>query len=379
MKKILVLGYIIRAPFGGLCFHHLQYLLSLKNLGHEVLFYEDSDDYPGYYNSQSIEIAKHLGFDFINKLFAYYGLENKWVFFDSGVNVWHGLSRNTFLNFCSQADIVLNLSGVNVLREWWLKIPVRAFVDTDPVFTQIKNITDPKFKELAAAHTCHFSFGENIGRNTSLVPDDGFDWKETRQPVGIEIWKVATAVNCGRWTTVLQWDAYDKCEYSGEIYGMKSASFNNFIDLPARTGEKFELAIKADEKTIIWLENANWLTVGSLIPTKDSWSYQLYIAESKAEWSIAKQGYVKTRSGWFSERSLSYLASGKPVVVENTGFSDFLPVGEGVFCFSTLEEAVEHIARVNKEYARQCGNARTFVEEHFEGKSVLMSLLNRLS
>jgi hypothetical protein len=376
--RILLLGYIIRAPFGGLCFHHLQYMLSLKKLGHDVLFYEDSDDYPDYYNSQSIDIAEHLGFSFIERLFGYYELKDKWTFFDSGANTWYGLPKEHFFQFCAGADIVLNLSGVNVLREWWSKIPVRAYIDTDPVFNQIKNLTDKKRKELTAEHTCYFSFAENIEKHTDLIPKDGFNWKATRQPVTSEIWEKTTPVKQGKWTTVLQWDAYNKCEYDGEIYGMKSDSFDAFIKLPAKSGEAFELAIKADSFTISHLRNNSWSIIESLRPTKDAWSYQRYIAQSKGEWSVAKQGYVKANSGWFSERSLSYLVSGKPVVVQDTGFSDFLPVGEGLFCFSNIEEAIEQIKRVNMDYDFHCGKARSFVEENFEGKKIVTDLLNRL-
>jgi len=378
--RILVLGYIIRAPYGGSCFHHLQYLLGLKKLGHEVYFYEDSNDYPGFDNEKSIETAQYLGFSFIKNLFSYYGLEGSWSFFNAKSNTWYGLSKNKFLAFCSVADIVINISGVNPIREWFAKIPVRAFIDTDPTFTQIKHLTQPILNQLASDHTCHFSFAENIGNEKCLIPNDGFVWKPTRQPVILEIWKNSDIDReHSKWTTVMQWESYNSQQYNGQLYGMKSLSFEEYIFLPKKLDDEFEVAISSSLDIMNYLRKNGWSVIPSLIPTKTFLSYQDYILASKGEWSVAKHGYVHSNSGWFSERSLSYMASSKPVVIQDTGFSNFLPCGVGLMPFTTLEEAEDSIDRVNSDYISHCKKARQIVEEFFDSSIVLQKILEEMS
>ena len=155
--RIVLLGYIIRGPYGALCWHHFQYMLGLVKLGHEVLFIEDSDDYPGCYNYNSTKTAERHGFSFITTLFEKYSLKNKWSYFDSLSNKWYGVSKEKAIDFCTKADIAINLSGINPLREWWQNIPCRVFLDTDCSFTQIRMLQEAPLMDLAKSHTCHFS------------------------------------------------------------------------------------------------------------------------------------------------------------------------------------------------------------------------------
>ncbi len=377
--RIVVLGYIVRGPLGGLAWHHAQYVLGLTRLGHDVLFVEDSDDYPACYDPQtdSMSVDPTYGLSFIRNFFNKLGLGDRWAYHDAHAETWHGSAFTRVADFCRTADLVLNLSGVNPAREWWTEIPARALVDTDPVFTQIRHLTDDAERELAKRHTVFFSFGENIKTTSCKIPDDGFTWQATRQPIVLDAWAVTPGRADGKWTTVMQWDSYATREYGGHRFGMKSESFADYFDLARRTEETFELALGSAKAPREKLQNKGWHVCDPRLPTRDPWTYQNYLRGSKGEWGVAKHGYVVSRSGWFSERSAAYLASGRPVVTQETGFSEWLGVGSGVLSFSNLDEAVGGIEEVARRYDFHCRAAREIVAEYFDARKVLTHLLER--
>lgn len=379
--RIVVLGYIIRGPLGGLAWHHLQYVLGLRQMGHTVLFLEDSDDYPSCYNPDTCTITTNpdYGLKFINDLFTAFDLQDQWSYFDAHTNRWYGLAESRAKAFCESADLVLNISGVNPLRSWCLKIPCRLLIDTDPVFTQIKHLTDPMQLQAASQHTQFASFGENFGKKNCTIPDDGFPWVPTRQPVYMKAWQQQEVNKNKNWTTVMQWDSYKVGEYGGKKYGMKSTSFQDYFHLPGVVStDVFEIALGSASAPKTRLQTFGWKIVDPLSISKTPQDFQQYINASKGEWTVAKHGYVETSSGWFSERTLNYMASGKPVIVQDTGFSDFLPTGKGLLTFSSLDEAVEKIQKVNCDYSDHCLQARKIAEEFFDSTKVLAELLQTL-
>ena len=371
--RILVLGYIIRGPIGGMAWHHLQFVLGLARLGHDVFFLEDSDDYPSCYNpsTNAIGVDPSYGLAFASHAFDRIGLSEKWAYYDAHNRCWHGPAAGRIRHVCADADLLLNISGVNPLRDRFRRIPVRVLVDTDPVFMQVRHLTDPVAREMAARHNAFFSFGENIGGAAS-VPDDGFPWHPTRQPVVLDCWPVTPGPNYGKFTTVMQWESYPPAQYQGRRFGTKSLSFDPYRDLPKGTSAVFELAIGAPPQD---LAVRGWGLRNPLQVTKDPWTYQSFIMRSKAEFSVAKHGYVVTRSGWFSERTACYLACGRPVLVQDTGFTDWLPVGQGVFAFSTPEEALEGVQEIETRYKFHCDSARAIAEAYFDSAKVLSRLL----
>ncbi len=379
--RIVVLGYIVRGPLGGLCWHYLQYMIGFRQLGHEVLFLEDSDNYPGCYDPSIHETGTDpsYGIEFITNLFKKYELQKNWAYYDEHRDRWFGLPKNKVEEFCKTSDIVLNISNVNPLREWWMQIPTRILLDTDPAFTQIRHIGEDRYHDIAMHHTHFFSFGENIGKEGCSIPDDGFKWKPTRQPVNLGLWKNSGANSLGYWTTVMQWDSYKPGKFNGMSFGMKSASFSEYIELPKMIGDKFQLAIGAATAPLDKLINAGWQLVDPLVVTLNDATFQQYIQASKGEFSVAKQGYVVSNSGWFSERSAGYLASGKPVVLQETGYSDIIETGRGLFSFQSPDEAIAAIAKINSDYAMHCGYAREIAEAFFNSDKVLTSMLNRLN
>jgi hypothetical protein len=376
--NIIVLGYIVRGPVGGLAWHHLQYVIGLANLGHNVYFFEDSDDYPSCYDpSRNLtDTNPDYGLAFTGEVFERIGLGDKWVYHDAHSGEWLGPAAENWSALCESADLLLNISGVNPLRPWFLSIPERALIDTDPVFTQVRHLSDQSAHQQAGKHTAFFSFGENILSGNCSIPLDGFPWLPTRQPIALEAWPVTDGPDTGVFTTVMQWDSYKPVQYMGTLYGMKSESLTPFMNLPAYTESRLELCLGSPNAPKNLLRKKGWLLSDPMKITRDPWSYRRYIQSSKGEFTIAKQGYVVSRSGWFSERSAAYLASGRPVVTQDTGFSEWLKTGSGILAFNNIEEAEECLADVSSHYKHHSRAARDVAEKYFDSSIVLQKLMD---
>jgi len=417
--RIIVLGYMVRGPMGGMVTSNLQYLLGLSRLGHDVYFLEDSENYESCYNPVTMEMSTDptYGLAFTGDALTPIGLDDHWAYWDEHRSRWLGPAADHIAEVCSTADLLLNLCGVNPLRPWLLEVPVRILVDEDPAFTQIKHLTDPKARERALQHTAFFSFGENIqtgqpsqdrsgmisrqaakmpredfwhlssfARDSFThhpsciicrVPDDGLLWKPTRQPVVLEAWPVTPGPANGKFRTLMQWDSYPAVQFQGARYGLKCDSFTPYMDLPRLTGNLFELAIaRLPVGARQRLQDKGWGLSDPGEPSRDPMTYQHFLQVSKAEFSVAKHGYVVSRSGWFSERSACFLASGRPVILQETGFSDWLPTGKGIFSFTELTEAVAAIEEVNRSYEFHCRAARQIAEEFFDARQVLSRMLD---
>src|SRR5260370_4367375 len=224
--RIIVLGYVVRGPLGGMVTSNLQYLLGLSSLGHDVYFVEDSDDFESCYNPVTMEMGADptYGLEFAGRALERIGLGDRWAYWDAHTARWLGPSADDILQVCANADVVLNLCGVNPLRPWLRDVPARVFVDEDPAFTQIKHLTNPTARELAKHHTAFLSFGENIGTRRSAIPDDGLPWQPTRQPVVVDAWPVTPAPKPGKFRTVMQSDSYPAVKFHGRRYGLKCDS-----------------------------------------------------------------------------------------------------------------------------------------------------------
>jgi len=376
--RIIVTGYIVRGPLGGLTWHHLQYVLGLAALGHTVHFLEDSDDYPSCYDPsrQVTDTDPAYGLRYIAEVFSRVGIADCWAYHDAHAKAWHGPRAGDIERLCGEADLLLNLSAVNPVRPWLSAIPVRVLIDTDPVFTQVRHLTSPGDLASARRHTAFFTFGENYGKPGCSIPQDGLPWLPTRQPVVLDLWPVTPAPADGHFTTVMQWDSYDSREYAGVRYGMKSDSFAPFESLPSRIAPKLELALGGTGGAPrAELEARGWILRDPLAITRDPWTYQSYIQGSRAEFSVAKHGYATSHSGWFSERSAGYLASGRPVVTQQTGFTEWLRAGAGVLAFADAEEAVAAIAEIDAHYRMHADAARDIAATWFDSTRVLEGLI----
>jgi hypothetical protein len=382
--RIIVLGYVVRGPLAGPTWHHLQYVLGLQDLGHDVWYLEDSTDDPFCYDPARgvTDIDPRYGLDYVARVFGRAGVGDRWAYFDAHDArgpCWLGPAADRMPALCASADLMINVSGINPMRPWLERIPRRAFIDTDPVFTQVDILQDAQRRRFAEAHNMFFSFAESIGQPGCTVPDDGIPWQPTRQPVVMRAWRPAPGRVDGPYTTVMLWDSYDRRTWGGRLFGMKAEEMERVLTLPSRCSARFELAVGSPTTPNERLQAHGWRLRNPIEVTSDPWIYQDYMHASKAEFSVAKHGYVVSASGWFSERSAGYLACGRPVIVQDTGFSRHLPTGDGLLAFTNLDEAVAAVAEVDSRYAHHCRAARALVEAHFDARDVLTRLLDAAS
>lgn len=377
-RNILVLGYIIRGPLGGMAWHHMQYVLGLHKMGHNVYYLEDSGDEKYCCYNPVLGLSNEdptYGIRFIENLFGAFQLNDRWAYYDKHQDQWHGNFSQHFERFRGSFDMLLNLSGSNPIRGWLSEVPLKVFIDTDPSFTQIRNLQDARRMALAKQHDRFFTFGENFGMRDCRIPDDGFPWKPTRQPVVLDAWRVIRGPLNGKFTTVMQWDSYPPLTHNGLSFAQKSESFGKFLEVPMNTGEELEIAMGSGTAPRQKLRDLGWKIRNPMEVASDPWTYRDYIQQSKGEFSVCKHGYVISNSGWFSERSSAYLASGRPVIVQETGFSNWMQKGSGVFPFTEIEEIYEAIDAIASDYERHCRSAREIARSYFNAESVLSLLI----
>jgi len=375
--RIIALGYVVRWPLGGMVWSNLHFLMGLRDLGHEVYYLEDSDDYASCYDPSRCltDTNPSYGLKFADTVLRRLGFGERWAYHDAHTSTWHGPLAGRIPAITKDADLVLNLACANPLRPWLQQIPRRVYLDEDPAFTQIKLMTDDHARQRALQHNVFASFGENIPRGTAQVPKGGLPWLKARQPVFLPAVPVAPPQPDGRFTTVMQWKSYRTLEYEGVRYGVKAESFEPLQDLPAVTGPVFELALGGSKVPRGMLRAKGWDMVNPLPLSEDPWTYEAFIRNSKAEFGLAKEGYVVANTGWFSERSSCYLAMGRPVLAQETGFSEWLDADAGVVPFSNCDEAAAGIKEINANYSRHCTAARAVAEAYFDSRHVLPELI----
>jgi hypothetical protein len=372
--KILCSGHLIRHPLGGHSWHHLQYLVGLRRLGHQVAFVEHYGWPRSCYNPERDEMTSdsRYGIAYLRRLLAPHGLDRDWCYLAEDGTAY-GMTREDLEDRCRGCDLYFNLSNINWIPEFEL-CRRRVLIDTDPVFTQIggHGLGGP----FSRYHRL-FTYGENVGCPGCDMPTGGAEWLPTRQPVVLDLWPADGGNPSAPITSVINWSAYGDKKHQSQIYGQKDREFEPFFSLPRDTGETMELAVSAPAEVRQRLEHGGWRLADPLQVTHDPFSYQTYLRQSRAEFCVAKHGYVSTHCGWFSDRSTAYLATGRPVVLQDTGFSDFLPCGSGLLAYRTPAEAIAGIRRLREDYEAHCRAARAMVEQCFDSRSVLTSLLER--
>ncbi len=267
---IVVGGYIVGYPLGGMTWHHLHYLLGLHEMGHEVWFLEDSAEWYWPYDPTTGKCSadSSYGRAYLERTFAEYGLPaGRYCYYSQFEDKHYGLTHDELHDLLRRADLMLCVSGVTPVRPERPRPRRLAVIDTDPVFTQLLHLDDSAARDLALQHTAFFSFGENIGSPRSTIPDDGLPWQATRQPIVLDAWSAAPGPAQGKFTTVMQWSSYPAREYNGMRYGMKSDSFVPYSDLPGRVGPILELAVagvpEAPPADCNQSENpVSWVTTG---------------------------------------------------------------------------------------------------------------------
>jgi hypothetical protein len=376
--KILCSVHLVRYPLGGFCWHHLQYLLGFERLGHQVAFFEDFGWAGSCYDpaGEVMTSDPSYGVRFVEGLLARHGFRGQWCYLAEDGRAHGTLSREALGDWCRDCDVYFNLSNMNWVEELGA-CRRRVLVDTDPVFVQIgAHGAGGRLED----HHRLFTYGENVHRPGCSMPTAGLRWLPTRQPVVLELWDGSGGDAPGGhrpFTTVTNWSAYGEHQYQGRVFGQKDREFRRFMDLPARSGEALELAISAPPEVEGLLTTHGWRLADPLKVSVGPEDYRAYLRGSAGEWCVAKHGYVATESGWFSDRSAAYLASGRPVVLQDTGYSRVLPCGEGLMAFREPGEAADAIRRVRRDLPKHRRAARRLAEEYFGSHSILGDLLER--
>lgn len=380
--RIVVFGMAFWFPLAGVTFQILHYLLGLQRLGYDVYYVEDSDRwvYDPIRGEPSEDAAGNV--DLVAPVLEAYGLAGRWAYRTrEPAPQCFGLDSAALDALYRSADAMLNVTAAQELRDDILAIPRRIYVESDPFAFQVRaSLGDPRILETLDGHDTLFTFGENVGQPGTLIPETRFRWLPTRQPVALDLWDSPPAPRDAPWTTVTTWHNREKpLEYNGENYWWtKGREFEPFLDLPERApATRFELAVAAEEKVHQQLTEHGWSWIPAVNLSLDPARYRSFITSSRAEFTVARDQYVRPWTGWFSDRSACYLAAGRPVVTQDTGFGRVLPTGEGLFAFSTMDEVVAAIEAVENDYERHAAGARAVAAEYFSAERVLTSLMER--
>lgn len=378
-KRIVVLHLAGRYPLGGIGWQAVHYVLGLARLGHDVYYVEDSGG-PNPYDPRVRSVVEDSSYSvaFLADVLGRFGLADRWVYVDGVTGVHHGLSRDRLTRIYQDADALFNVCGATKLTEDHLQCPIRVYLETDPVFEQIRVAEgDRQAIEALEEHTHHFTYGENLGQPDCPIPLEKFAWRPTRPPVIPDLWSAPIDPRAERFTTVATWKNVGKdIHFQGETYfWSKHLNFLRVIDLPSRTRQPLEMAIEMDDPAARDLLTRNgWILTDAFQVSRDLTTYQRHIQRSRGEFTVAKDLVARTRSGWFSDRSVCYLAAGKPVVTQDTGFGKYIPAGVGLLAFETVEEAAAALDEVNRDYERHCREAGRIAQEYFAADRILSQL-----
>jgi hypothetical protein len=379
--RIVVAGTIAQKPHqSGHAWQFLQYLLGFRRLGWDVLFVDRLDralcrDAAG--EPCSPESSENVRY--VQAVMRAFGLDDAWsIVLDDGRHL--GADRARVLQHARDSDFLLNVMGFLDDEEILAAPARRVFLDTDPGFGQMWRALG--LADIFAGHDAHVTIAERIGADDCRIPLCGLDWIATPQPVYLDAWPVAPLPPDGAFTSVARWrGAYGPIDFEGRRYGLRAHEFRRFASLPRRTGARFELALDIHpEETpdLDLLRAEGWPLTDPARIARTPAAYRTYIEGSAAELMVAKGMYVESRGGWFSERSICYLATGRPVLAQDTGLGELYPVGEGLLTYGTLEEAIAGVESIEADLPRHAAAAREIAVAHFGSDAVLGRLLDRL-
>lgn len=379
--KIILWGLLASYPFGGMTWQVLHHLAGLRQLGFDVWYVEDSDRLVLSPNTYSPTYDYFENVKFLSKQMESIGLGNRWIFrpptlYDKclGARDINGLSQ-----LYKEADAVLNLCGSQELKPEHSVIRTLVYLETDPIASQIKVANgDEETIKLLSAYDFLFTYGENLGSDDCLIPAEKFLWHKTRPPVIVGWWegeKITLVRQVLTTVANLKQSAPDVSWQGKKLRWSKHDEFQLFLDLPCSSKLPLEIAVGGiSESEISQLQEKGWKVVPA-VSIADPLKYMDYIRSSLGEFTVSKEQYVHSRSGWFSDRSVCYLASGRPVITQETGFSRFIPMGKGLFSFNTLDDAIEAIDSVSQNYEHNSDSARDLAHEYFSAEKVLADVM----
>ncbi len=391
---LVVLGLMGRMPVAGVTWQVLQYLEGFRRLGFATHYVEDTGKWSYDPHLNTISDDPSYAVRSIGSLMTQYGFAGRWAYRAADGRVF-GLTDVELRALFEHADVLVNLTGATVLREEHLRVPVRVYLETDPVLPQIEVAKgDPFITAMLSAHTHHFTYGENLGQPDCGVPSTRFAYRPTRPPVVLDWWRPDNTPPGPCFTTVASWRQAGKdVEWKGETYTWsKHHEFLKIIDLPRRISQPLELALavrgkpgaagapwvprdQEDADAIRLLTQHGWRVTNAMPLSREIAPYRDYIVGSRGELTVAKDQNVRLRSGWFSDRSACYLAAGRPVITQDTAFGKFVPTGEGLFAFHDIDDIVAAFETVSADYAHHARAARETAERCFKAETALTKLV----
>jgi hypothetical protein len=379
--RLVVVGTLASDPYAGMAWMHMQIAAGLRRLGHDAYYFETTSTWPYDPARASRVCDSDYALPYLARVAEGFGLGGRWAYRRSySDKQWFGMERARAEGLLAGADAVLNVSGATRLAEEGLKVGRLVYLGTDPVGHEIAFAKgDPDVRALVEEHDDFVTYGENIGNPDCRIPPLPGLRAKTRQPVLLDLWEGGPPGG-DAFTTVGNWrQVGHDLEFQGQTYyWSKHHEFLKFIDLPRRVPQPIELAmglgdLADDERRL--LESNGWRLADAHAFTTDPWRYRDYVRASRGEFTVAKDQNVGLRSGWFSERSACYLAAGRPVITQDTGFGSVLPTGEGLFAFNTTEDIVAAVEAVNADYPRHSRAARDIAGAYFRAETVLARLL----
>jgi len=383
-RRIVVIGTLASDPYAGMAWMHMQIVAGLRRLGHDVYYFETTSSWPYDPTRRTRVRDSSYSVPYLARVAESFGIGDRWAYRRSyGDKTWFGMDRVRAEELLAQADAVLNVAGATRLAEEDLKVGRLVYFGTDPVYHEIAYANgDEDVRTLVDEHHEFVTYGENVGAPDCPVPVFERLRAKTRQPVLLDAWEGGFASD-GAFTTVCNWrqDGHD-IQYGGETYyWSKHHEFLKFIDLPRRVGQPVEVATgleNLDPEVRRMLGCHGWRLVDAHAFTTSPWPYRDYVRSSRGEFTVAKDQNVRLRSGWFSERSACYLAAGRPVITQDTGFGKYVPTGEGLFGFNSMDEIVEAFQAISSDYSRHSRAARAIAEEYFRAETVLEKVIRDL-
>jgi len=379
----IVAGALANKPYnGGEAWVRLSWIQGLARLGFQVVFIEQIEpnacvDTVGH----RVEFAESAGLAYFRAVTRQFEIaESSSLIYKHGEQV-AGLSMSELCDAADAAELLVNISGHLDLPELMGRLRRKVYLDIDPGYTQFWQLQGQAGSRLDD-HDAYYTIAENIGQPDCLIPSGDIAWRKVRQPVVLDEWPVCATANQNLFTTVASWRGpFGPIQHGGRTFGLKAHEFRKFVELPKLSPQSFEVALNihpADAKDQELLEGHGWHLINPMVAASDPRAFRAYVQNSGAEFSVSQGIYVDTRSGWFSDRTARYLASGKPVLVQDTGFSRTLPVGEGLLSFRTVQEAAKGAEQIAESYDRHSQAARRIAEEYFDSDTVLGRFLDEL-
>ena len=376
MARVIVGSYAVRFPVGGYLSWVLQWLVGFQRLGHEVFFVEKSGWPDACYDPSINQMGDDCSYGIraLTATLAPFDLDHSWCFVDVAGR-YHGMERARTEQVFESADLFVDMGSHGNWLPEAERTGVRILVDGDPGYTQMRAILE---EEELGDYDHYYSVGRNVGTDRSTVPTMGKLWRPVYDPVVMDLFECAPSDSRAAFSTVMAWKSYRALDFGGRSYGQKDLEFSRFFDLPSRTQVPLEVAVSGQGVPTDEMARAGWSVENPLARTKSVGTFYDYIAASRGEFTVCKNVYVDTNSGFFSDRSAAYLASARPVVMQDTGLAGHLPTGDGFFAVKTVEEAAAALDEISASYERHSAAARDLAADVLDARKVLGELLKEV-